>query len=101
MLRTACLVDYTCYTLFIRYVTRGIFKVRNTSWLNDLYGEDNVSRVGVHQYPHIRIEFIGLPKRCAMIVLLIYKLMLTHFFTNNLYGLPYRPYPPGSDVAYP
>ena len=25
--------------------------------------------VGVHPYPHIRIEFIGLPKRCAMIAL--------------------------------
>ena len=43
MLGTAYLVDYTCYTQCIRYVSRGIYKVRK-SWLNDLYGEDNVSR---------------------------------------------------------
>ena len=55
--------------------------------------------VGVHPYPHIRIGFIGLPKRCAMIALSIYKFMLTNSLTNNLYGLPYRPYTPGSDLA--
>ena len=26
------------------YVYRGIYKVHNKSWLNDLHGEDNVSR---------------------------------------------------------
>ena len=70
MLETAYLVDYKCQTICIQFVSRGIYKVRNKSWLNDLYGEDNVSRGAyVHPYPHIRIEFIGLPKCCAMIAL--------------------------------
>ena len=55
MLGTAYIVDYTCYTLCIRYVSRGIYKVRNKTWLNDLYGEGIDLGVGVHTYPHIRI----------------------------------------------
>ena len=51
MLETAYLVEYTCYTICIRYVSRGIYKVRNKSWLNDLYGEDNVSRGGCASIP--------------------------------------------------
>ena len=55
MLGTAYLVDYTCYTLHILYVCRGIYKVHNKSWLNDLHGEDNVSRGGRASIPHMRI----------------------------------------------
>ena len=51
MLGTEYIVDYTCYTLCIRYVSRGIYMVRNKSWLNDLYGEDNASRGGCAYIP--------------------------------------------------
>ena len=43
---TAYIVDYTYFTLCIRYVSRGIYKVRNKSCLNDLYGEGIASRGG-------------------------------------------------------
>ena len=70
MLGTAYIVDHTCYTLCIRYVSRGIYKVRNKSWLNDISMVKALYLgVGVHTYPHIRIEFIGFPKCCAMIAL--------------------------------
>ena len=51
MLGTAYIVDYTCYTLCIRYVSRGIYKVRNKTWLKDLYGEGIVSRGGCAYIP--------------------------------------------------
>ena len=51
MLGTAYLVDYACYTLCIMYACRGIYKVHNKSWLNDLNGEDNVSRGGRASIP--------------------------------------------------
>ena len=57
-------------------------------------------RVDVHSHLHIRIEFIGLPKICAIFAVLTDNLMLTNYFTNNLYGLSYRAHTPGTDVAY-
>ena len=51
MLGTAYLVDYTRYTLCILYVCRGIYNVRNKSWLNELHGENNVSSGGRASIP--------------------------------------------------
>ena len=55
MLGTAYLIDYTCYTVCIRYVSRGIYKVHNKSWLNDLHGEGIVSRGGCAYIPPYKV----------------------------------------------
>ena len=44
MLRTACLDYHKCYTLIVLHASRGLSKLRNKSWLNDLCGEDNAPR---------------------------------------------------------
>ena len=70
MIGSSHLVYHTCYTLCILYASRELFKLRNKSWLNDLYGILSLS-VDVHPYPHIRIGFTGLPKTCAIFASLI------------------------------
>ena len=44
MLRTSYLAYHKCYTLIVLHASRGLSKLRNKLWLNDLYGEDNASR---------------------------------------------------------
>ena len=46
--------------------------------------------------PIIRIAFIGLPQICAIFAVLTDNLMLTNYFSNNLYGLPYDAHTPAS-----
>ena len=62
MLGTSHLIYHTCYTLCILYASRGLFKFRNKSWLNDLMVKIMPLRVDVHLYPHLRIGFKGFPK---------------------------------------
>ena len=54
ILGTACLIYYKCYILCMRYVSRGLAKVRGKSWLNDLYDKDKASSVGMHQHRHYK-----------------------------------------------
>ena len=54
----------------------------------------------VHPHPQIRIGFNGLANNVQYFTLLTYKLLLTHYITNNLYDIPYRPHSPGNDMAY-
>ena len=44
LLRTSYLAYHKCYTLIVLHASRGLSKLRNKQWLNDLYGEDNASR---------------------------------------------------------
>ena len=44
MLRTSYLAFHKCYTLIVLHDNRGLSKLRNKQLLNDLYGEDNVTR---------------------------------------------------------
>ena len=39
---TAYLVYHTCNTLCMLYASRRVYKLSKTSWLNNLYGEDNI-----------------------------------------------------------
>ena len=43
MLRTAYIAYHKCYILIMLHVGRGLSKLRNKSWLIDLYGADNAS----------------------------------------------------------
>ena len=43
MLRTAYIAYHKYYTLIMLHASRGLSKLRNKSWLIDLYGEDNAS----------------------------------------------------------
>ena len=44
MLRTVYLAYHKCYTLIMLHASRGLSKLCNKSWMNDLYGEDNAPR---------------------------------------------------------
>ena len=59
------------------------------SWLNELYGEDNASKCWIYRFA----------KTCAIFALLTYKLMLTHYFTNNLPDLPCRSHTPDNTLV--
>ena len=100
MLGTSYLVYHTCYTLCILYASRGLFKLRNKSWLNDLYGEDNDSKCRCASILPYKDWIYRFAKTCAIFALLPYKLMLTHSFTNNLSDLPYRSHIPDNNVSY-
>ena len=55
--------------------------------------------VDVHPYPHKDCIY-RFAKTCAIFALITYKLMLTHYFTNNLHYLPYRSHTPDNNVSY-
>ena len=44
LLRTSYLAYHKYYTLIVLHASRGLSKLRNKQWLNDLYGGDNVTR---------------------------------------------------------
>ena len=100
MLGTSYLVYHTCYTLCILYASRGLFKLRNKSWLNYMYGEDNASKCRCASIPPYKDWIYRFAKTCAIFALLTYKIMLTHSFTNNLPDLPYRSHTPDKNVSY-
>ena len=100
MLGTSYLVYHTCYTLCILYASRGLFKLRDKSWLNDLYREDIASKCRCASIPPYKDWIYRFAKTCAIIDLLTYKLMFTHYVTNNLYDLPYRSHTPDNNVSY-
>ena len=89
----------TCYILFKLHASRGLSKLRKNSRLNDLHGEDNASNCSCAPTPPYKDWVFWFNKTCAIIVN-NYNLTLTHYFTNNLYGLSYRPHTPDIDVAY-
>ena len=101
MLGTSYLVYHTCYTLCILYASRGLLKLRNKSWLNDHYGEDNASNGRCASIPPYKDWIYRFAKTCAIFALsLTYKLMVTHSFTNNLPDLPHRSHSPDNNVSY-
>ena len=57
-------------------------------------------RVDMHPHPPYKDCIYWFTKTCAICAVLTDNLMLTNYFTNNLYGLPYRPHTPDIDVAY-
>ena len=100
MLGTSYLVYHTCYTLCMLYASRGSFTLRSKLWLNDRYGEDNACKCTCASIPPYKDWIYRLAKTCAIFALLTYKLMLTHYFTNNLPDLPYRSHTPDNNVSY-
>ena len=100
MLGVSYLVYHTYYILCIMYASRGLFKLRNKSWFNDLYAEDNASKCRCASIPTYEDWIYRFSKTCANFALLTYKLMLTHSFTNNMPDLPYRSHTPDSNVSY-
>ena len=71
MLGTAYLIDHTCYILCLMYASRGIYKVRNKSWLNDLYGEDNVYMWGCASiHPIQGLDLLIFQNMCNYIIAL-------------------------------
>ena len=98
MLGTSYLVYHKRYTLRMLYASRGLGKVRH-GWMISMVKTNHLS-VDVHQHPHIRIRYIFFSKTCAIFALLSYKLILSNYFTNNLYALPYRSQTPDNDLAY-
>ena len=74
MVGTTYLVYHTCHTtLCIMYASRGLFKLRNNSWLNDLYGEDNASKCRCASIPQYKDWIYRFAKTCAIFALLTYK----------------------------
>ena len=68
--------------------------------LKDVYGEENASKCRRASPPPNMDWIFRLCKTCPIFALLTYKLLLTHYVTNNLYDLPYRSHTPGNDLAY-
>ena len=56
--------------------------------------------VDVLPYPPFKDLIYRFTKTCVIFALLTYKLMLTHYFTNNLSVLPYRSRTPDNDVSH-
>ena len=100
MFGTSYLVYNACYTLCIMYASRGLFKLCNKSWFSDLYAEDNAFKCRCASIPPYKDWIYRFAKTCAIFVLLTYKPMLTHSFTNNLPDLPYRSHTPDNNVSY-
>ena len=82
------------------YASWGLFNLRNKSCLNDLNGEDNASKCRYASIPPYKDWIYRFAKTCAIFALLTYKLMLTHYFTNNLPDLPYRSHTVDNNVSY-
>ena len=98
MLGMAYLVIHV--TLYAFCTSRGCLKLRNKSWLNDLYGEDNVSKCRCASVPPYNDFIYWFIKPCTIFALLSYKFMIINSFTNNLYGLPCGSHTRSSDMAY-
>ena len=65
-----------------------------------MYAEDNASKCRRASLPPNMDWIYRHRKTCPIFALLTYILLLTHYFTNNLYGLTYRSHMPDNDVAY-
>ena len=74
--------------------------LRKKSLLNDIYGGDNASKCRCASTPQYKDWVYWITKTCAIFALLTYNLMLTNYFSNNLYDLPDRPHTPDIDVAF-
>ena len=90
------------YMLHLRilYASRRLFRLHNTTWLHDLYGEDNASTYRFASIPPYQDWIYRFAKTCTIFALLTYKLMLPHSFTNNLPDLPYRSHTSDNNVSY-
>ena len=84
------------------YGSRWLFKLRNKSLLNYIFGEDNASKCRWASIPQYKDWIYKFTKTCAILIfaLLMYTLMLTHYFTNDLSGLTYRSHTPDNDLSY-
>ncbi len=60
------------------YASRGLSKLRKTSWLNDLYSEDNASKCRRASTPPYDDWIYWFTNTCAIFALLTKKLMSTN-----------------------